>query len=203
MDDPNISPTQPQDQLDTAPSDNEATAEVLEAPQDEAAEEVEVQEPDTAEQEPEPDFTWQASEYVHHHKGIGWYAGLAGVVGLLTIVAVIFKFWLSIGVFIAMGAAIAVYAQKPPRVLTYELDSHNVTIEGKAYPYKNFRSFGVISDIEWHTIDLEPTQRFMPRLTVLFSDEDFDSIVDHLSIHLPRADRQPDVIERLTRYLRF
>lgn len=188
MDDPNTSPVQPQDQLDSAAEENYAPDEAVDVPQ---------------EQESEVAFTWQASEYVHHHKGAGWYAGLVGVVGLLTIVAVIFKFWLSIGVFIAMGAAIAVYAQKPPRVLTYELDDHSVTIEGKAYPYKNFRSFGVISDIEWHTIDLEPTQRFMPRLTVLFSDDDFDSIVDHLSLHLPRADRQPDVIERITRYLRF
>jgi hypothetical protein len=184
MDDLNLPPSQPQDQLEPDPSENEEVVEAPEEPQ-------------------EPTFTWQASEYVHHHKGAGWYVGLAIVVGLLIIVAILFKFWLSIGVFLAMGAAIAVYAQKPPRVLTYELDSDSVTIEGKAYPYKNFRSFGVISDIEWHTIDLEPTQRFMPRLTVLFSDDDFDSIVDHLSAHLPRADRQPDVIERLTRYLRF
>ena len=185
MDDPNISPAQPQNQLNPAPAENDVADEAI------------------IEQTPEPSFTWQASEYVHHHKGAGWYAALAGVVVLLMIVAVIIKSWLGIGVFIAMGAAIAVYAQKPPRVLSYELDSDSVTIEGKAYPYKNFRSFGVISDIEWHTIDLEPTQRFMPRLTVLFSDEDFDSIVDHLSLHLPRVDRQPDMIERITRYLRF
>jgi len=185
MDDPNIPAAQPQDQLDPIPAENDVADEVLD------------------EETPEPAFTWQASEYVHHHKGAGWYAALAGVVVLLMIVAVIIKSWLGIGVFIAMGAAIAVYAQKPPRVLTYELDDHSVTIEGKSYPYKNFRSFGVISDIEWHTIDLEPTQRFMPRLTVLFSNDDFDSIVDHLSLHLPRADRQPDMIERITRYLRF
>jgi len=203
MDDPNSLPVQPQDQLDSSVAENEVTVEPVEAPQTESNQTAQPDELSSEEVEEEPTFTWQASEYVHHHKGAGWYAGLVGVVGLLTIVAVLYKFWLSIGVFIAMGAAIAVYAQKPPRVLTYELDSNSVTIEGKSYPYKNFRSFGVISDIEWHTIDLEPTQRFMPRLTVLFSDEDFDSIVDHLSIHLPRADRQPDVIERLTRYLRF
>ncbi len=148
-------------------------------------------------------FSWQASEYVHHHKGVGWYAGLFLLVAVLLLAAVVFKLWLSVGVFLAMGVAIAVYAHKPPRVLTYELDAKNITIEGKAYPFNTFRSFGVLSDESWHTIDLEPTKRFMPRLTVLFSDEDFDDIVAHLEAHLPRADREPDFVERLTRYLRF
>lgn len=154
-------------------------------------------------EEPVPAFQWQASEFVHHHKGAAWYGALAGGVVVLVFVAILFKFWLSIGVFIAMGAAIAVYANKAPRILTYEIDAHSLSIDGKDYPYRNFRSFGVISDLEWHTIDLEPTQRFMPRLTVLFSDEDFDAIVNHLSEHLPRTDRSPDLIERITRYLRF
>jgi len=148
-------------------------------------------------------ISWQASEYVHHHKGAGWYAVLGLIVFILLAIAVIFKLWLSIGVFIAMGAAIAVYAYKPPRVLSYQLDPHGVTIEGKNYPFETFRSFGVLSDASWHTIDLEPAKRFMPRLNILFGDEDFDNIVAHLEAHLPRADRQPDMVERVTRYLRF
>ena len=177
--------------------------ELVEAVSDEEVYDDANNEPFEGSEPDEPAFSWQASEFVHHHKGIGWYATLAAAVLVLSILAVIFKFWLSIGVFLAMGAAIAVYAHKPPRVLTYGLDADGVSIEGKAYPYKNFRSFGVISDADWHTIDLEPTQRFMPRLTVLFGDDDFDTIVDHLSLHLPRFDRQPDLIERATRYLRF
>lgn len=121
----------------------------------------------------------------------------------LIVVAYIFQLWLSIGVFLAMGAAIAVYAHRPPRVLNYELDSHGITIEGKHYPWTNFRSFGVMSDVEWHAIDLEPTQRFMPRLTMLFGDDDYDRIVEHLLVHLPRVDHEPDLVEKLSRYLRF
>ena len=154
-------------------------------------------------QDPADFLTWQASEYVHHHKGTMWYVSLALIVLGLLAVAVIFKLWLSVAVFVAMGAAIAVYAHKPPRVLTYQLDSVGVTIDGKLYPYETFRSFGVLSDVEWHAMDLEPAQRFMPRLTVLFGDDDFDDIVAHLERHLPRADRDPDLVERMTRYLRF
>ncbi len=159
--------------------------------------------PEVPEEPTQPPYSWQASEYAHHHKGATWYVGLAVIVVVLLAVAVVLKLWLSLAVFAVMGIAIAVYAHKPPRVLTYQLDSKGITIEGKLYPYTAFRSFAVLSDISWHLIDLEPTQRFMPRLSVLFGDEDFDAIVDHLSEHLPRVDRDPDLVERLTRYLRF
>lgn len=153
--------------------------------------------------ESEPAFQWQASEFVQHHKGLGWYALFGVVFVILIVVAVVTQQWLSIAVLMVMAAAVAVYAHKPPRVLLYQLDESGVTIEARHYPYEQFRSFAVLQDEAWHAIDLEPTQRFMPRLTVIFDSEDLQGIVDHLSIHLPRADRQPDLVERLTRYLRF
>ncbi|HSX02832.1 MAG TPA: hypothetical protein VLI05_05995 [Candidatus Saccharimonadia bacterium] len=152
---------------------------------------------------PEEPLVWQASEYVHHDKGIGWYALLAIAVIILLLVAIVLKLWLSIGVFLAMAAAIVVYARKPPRVLEYRVDSSGITIADKTYPYSTFRSYAVLRDLSWHTIDLEPTQRFMPRLSVLFGEEDLEAIVAHLSAHLPRVDRDPDLVERLSRYLRF
>ena len=172
----------------------------VEAVEEEQPEEVTEEEMDQSE---EPAFQWQASEYVQHHKGLGWYSGLSVIVLALLGVAVYTQQWLSIAVFLVMAAAVVVYAHKPPRVLLYQLDSKGIIIEGKSYDYEQFRSFAVLQDESWHAIDLEPTQRFMPRLTIIFDQDDFDSIVDHLTLHLPRADRQPDFVERLTRYIRF
>ncbi len=165
---------------------------------------VDADQPEEQPEQPEqPPFTWQASEYVHHHKGVSWYMGLALLLAVLLGVAIIFKLWLSMGVFVAMGLAIAVYARKPPRLLDYSLSSSGIDISGKDYPYENFRSFSVITDVSWHTIDLEPTQRFMPRLSILFGDDNFDEIVAHLAQYLPRTDREPDFVERASRYFRF
>jgi hypothetical protein len=148
-------------------------------------------------------YSWEASEYVHHHKGMGWYLGLLGLLVVLVAVAVLLKLWLTIGAFLAMALAIVVYARRPPRTLLYELSQKGIKIDGKEYPYSEFRSFGVLKDLEWHTIDLEPVRRFNPRMSILFDNDDFDAIVGHLELHLPRTDRNPDVIERLTRTLRF
>jgi hypothetical protein len=148
-------------------------------------------------------YSWEASEYVHHHKGMGWYLGLLGLLAVLVAAAVLLKLWLTIGAFLVMALAIVVYARRPPRTLLYELSQKGIMIDGKEYPYAEFRSFGVLKDLEWHTIDLEPVRRFNPRMSILFDNDDFDAIVGHLELHLPRTDRNPDVIERLSRTLRF
>jgi hypothetical protein len=148
-------------------------------------------------------FDWQASEYVQHHKGAGWYMAMGAVVLILIGFAVLLRYWLEVAAFVAMGGAIVVYARRAPRTLTYELTRDGITVDGVKMPFTTFRSFGVISDVEWHTIDLVPTKRFSTRLAILFEDADFDTIIGHLELHLPRVDREPDVVERLTRILRF
>lgn len=162
-----------------------------------------VQEQPADEQADEVAFSWQASEYVHHHKSAVWYLGLLSVVAVLVAATVLLHYWLEAGVIVLMGVATVVYASKPPRTLMYELTPQGVVIEGKRYPFGDFRSFGVLADEEWHSIDLEPAKRLRPRITMLFNTEDLDAIVGHLELHLPREDRQPDTIEQLTRYLRF
>ena len=163
------------------------------------------------------EFSWQASEYVQHHKSPLWYAGVVGAVVVLSVGAawlpglimggsaggLNLEFWLSTALFVVMGAAVIIYAQRPPRMMQYDLSADGMAVNGRLYSYHQFRSFSVVRDIAWHAIELEPTQRFMPRMSVLFNDDDFEAIVGHLVGHLPRVDRNPDMIERVTRYLRF
>jgi hypothetical protein len=150
-----------------------------------------------------PLLAWQASEYIHHDKRFGWHflffvALAGGIAG-----AVLTHQWLTIGVLTLMGVALVVYANKRPRVLNYALGERGITIDTKFYDYDSFKSFGVIQDLAWHLIDLEPMRRFMPRLNILFEDTNRDQIIDLLSQRLPREDRQPDLVERAARYLRF
>jgi hypothetical protein len=155
------------------------------------------------EQGPEEPYGWQASEFVHHQKTIVWYVVVGVGVLVLSMIAAALHLWLEIGVFIVMGIAIMVYGSKPPRTLSYELNDKGVHVDEKVYAYEEFRSFGVVHDDAWHSIDLEPTKRLSPRLVLLFGDDDLDAILAHLERHLPREDRQPDLIERITRYVRF
>lgn len=165
--------------------------------------EYEDEEGDGLTEEPEINLSWQASEYIHHQKRPLWYVILFMAVALLLVAGILTHQWSGLVVLAAMTAAVVVYSNKPPRTLNYSLTNDGIVIESKFYEYAQFKSFAVISDVAWHSIDLDPVKRFAPRLTILFGDDDLDSIVEALSKELPRVDRQPDVIERATRFLKF
>jgi len=148
-------------------------------------------------------FSWQASEFIHHQKQFGWYGLFALAVVVMVGVALVTHQWFSAAVFVAMAGTLAVYAKKEPRTLSYRLDEDGVTVGQKLYHFDQFRSFSVFNDVAWHSIDLDPTQRFLPRLTLIFESKDLGSIEPILSAYLPRIDRQPDLVERLTRSLKF
>jgi hypothetical protein len=197
--------TEPVPESATEPElDSEPVADVPPADED-APLEIEDLTPEELEylRDSEVAFSWQASEYVHHKKGALWYLILGGGLLVAILVLVWLQYWLTVAAFVVMGAAVILYASKPPRVLMYELTPKGITIEGRHHVYSEFRSFGVVPDESWHTIDLEPVKRLNPRLSVLFDEQDYDEIVAHLELHLPRVDREPDIVERLTRTLRF
>lgn len=161
------------------------------------------EEPEQSQSVPEMAYSWEASEFVHHHKSMLWYAVMWSAIIALAAIAVWLHLWLEIGVFVLMGIAILVYASKAPRTLLYELGPDGIHIDGKLYAYTAFRSFSVSQEPEWHSVDLEPVKRFSPRVVMLYDPEDYDPIVGHLEVHLPREDREPDMIEKITRAVRF
>ena len=106
-------------------------------------------------------------------------------------------------VILLMAIAVTIYARRTPNVLNYSLQANGIIIDQKFYPYTDFRAFAVVPDKGWLTIELDPLRRFMPRLTIFFDRDDTEAITGILEQHLPRNDRQPDFIERLSRYLKF
>ncbi len=153
--------------------------------------------------DPVPSFSWEASEFVHHAKSFQWYLGLWLFLGVFCVILGFLQQWLSVVVLVVMGVAVVVYSRKEPRTLQYAMDAKGISINGKLSPYSHFRSYNVQAEVGWQEIDLEPTQRFSPRLTLLADAEHFDQIEAILAQHLPRVDRDPDLMERVSRYIKF
>ncbi len=159
--------------------------------------------------EPQPasdgptEFSWHASEFIHHQKKPMWYVFFGLIIIALVVITILTSQWFSAAVFAVMAVALVVYANKEPRLLNYHLGASGITIDQKLYHYNQFRSFAIFNDVAWHSIDLDPLQRFQPRLTVMFESNDLPHIESILSTHLPRIDREPDLVERLTRTLKF
>lgn len=148
-------------------------------------------------------ISWEASEYVHHHKNPLWFVGLATVAALFFGVSVFLQAWTFAALVVVMTVAIVYFAVRPPRSLRYKLSASGLQINEHFYGYKEFRSFGVIQDGGLFSIMLLPVKRFMPALTVYFAQEDGEKIVDILGARLPMEQLKQDPIDRLMRNLRF
>jgi hypothetical protein len=165
-------------------------------------------EPETAttywQGDPTDSISWTASEFIAHHKSLGWYVLLnLGVVALAAIVWFITKDVFASTVLVFAGIVLSLYGARKPRQLQYQVDDHGLTIQERHYGYQGFRSFSVTMDGPFATIGLMPLKRFSPLLTLYCDPQDEDNIIAILSRHLPHEDRKPDAIDSLMRRIRL
>jgi hypothetical protein len=146
---------------------------------------------------------WDASEYIHHQKGFGWYLVLGFIVLVLTGLSIWAQNWTFAVLTIVMGIATAVYAGRSPGQVHYALTAQGLQIDQKHYNYSDFRAFGILPDGGLFSIVLIPTKRFMPAITIYFAEQDGERIVDVLGASLPMEKLDHDPIDKLMRRLHF
>jgi len=147
---------------------------------------------------------WTASEFVAHQKSIGWYLlfggmGLVVAIGVFVITHDVFSV-----VVIGLLAGVLGYAtSRKPRVMTYRLDRGGLTIGQKFHPYGEFKSFSLIDEGAFASITFEPMKRFLPPVSIYFSPEDEQKIVNALASHLPMRPAGREMFDQMLRRIRF
>lgn len=151
----------------------------------------------------EKSVSWEASEYILHHKDTGWFVILGSVsVALAVLLYFVVDIWAAI-VVIMMSVTIIVYAQRKPEVLNYSLTTEGLSIGNKNYTFSQFKSFNILHDGGVESIEFMPLKRFMPGISIYFDTAHKDQIIDILSLQLPHEDKEPDFVDRIARRLRF
>ena len=147
---------------------------------------------------------WQATEYIHHDKSVGWFSVFSLVVIVFILIAIFLIKSVTFAILVpVMAAALVVYSYRPPRVIDYTLSRQGLHINDRLYSFSEFKSFGVIRDDGEYSIMLIPTKRFRPGVTVYFPEEAGEAIVDMLGARLPMQELKLDIIDKLTRKLRM
>ena len=102
-----------------------------------------------------------------------------------------------------MGVALGAFAVRKPKQLQYELNDSGLRVGDKFYDYRAFKSFSVEREGNFNCLNLLPLKRFMPVLSIYYSAEDEEKIMDIIGTYLPFEEHKLDQIERLSRRLRF
>lgn len=159
---------------------------------------------DVSSQVGDEEIAWNASEFVEHEKSPEWYFAMVGI----SVVAMIVTFLITRDWFNAVIVAVAavlfgVSAARPPRHLQYLISDHGVGVGRRFYVYTDFRSYSLLDEGPMHSIILMPLKRFMPPISLYFDPADEDRIAEVLAAHLPFAEHEHELTERLMRRIRF
>lgn len=148
-------------------------------------------------------ISWTASEFIAHSKTFGWYA----ILGMITVALAVGAFFLADLVSAIIVVIVAILfgymASRKPRELPYIVDSTGVHVDKKLYSYNNFKSFSIIQEEGIESIWLMPLQRFAPGLSIYFSPQEGQKIVNYLGNYLPYEERKLDAVDKLMHRIRF
>jgi hypothetical protein len=148
-------------------------------------------------------ISWTASEFIAHSKTFGWYA----ILGLITIVLAGLGYYfadvVTAVVIIIVALLFGYMASRKPRELPYKIDDQGVLVDKKLYPYSGFKSFSIIQEEGIESIWLMPLQRFAPGLSIYFSPQEGQKIVNLLGNYLPFEERKLDAVDKLMHRIRF
>ena len=141
---------------------------------------------------------WEGTEYVHSSRSAKWYI----IFGIVTVAAVVAAIMLLKSITFAilipvMVVALLVYVRRAPDVLQYTLSRKGIHVNDKLFTFDQFKSFGVVSYNDSHSVVLTPRKRFQIGQTLYFPEEIGEQLVDMLAERLPMKEVAPDAIDRL------
>ena len=149
-------------------------------------------------------LTWSASEFHAHDKSSSWYMLLA--LATIVVSAVLYFLTKSIVtpvVVVIGGIMLGVFGTHKPNQIDYGVDSHGIRIGTKDYAYEEFRLFVVTPQSIYPEVTLIPTKRFMPSLSLRYTPEVEDEVLNILADHLPSEVRRLDLVDNLMQHIRF
>ena len=148
-------------------------------------------------------ISWEASESIHHERDGFWVIGFISVVAILLGLSVWQQQWTFTALIVIMAIVLVVYIRRPTRVLRYSLSFDGLHIGEQFYGFDEFRSFGILEEGALFSVMLMPTKRFGQAMTIYFTEDEGEKIVDILGAYLPMEDLHLDVLDNLLRRLRL
>lgn len=150
-------------------------------------------------------LSWQGHEYVHTEKTPDWYWALgliavAGAVASLLFNNVLFAVLILFGAF-----ALALFAAREPKEVTFTLTQRGLRVNDVLYPYQSLESFAVdeLSKNHIPKLIIESKRMFTPTLIIPLENVEEDHVHDFLLDFLPEEEHVEPVSHRIMEWLGF
>jgi hypothetical protein len=149
-------------------------------------------------------LSWQAPEFRHYEKNIGWYVTLFAI-AILIIGYELFQqdFFgaLTIGI---LTFFVLLFGRQRPQVVTIELTAKAVKIEDFYIPYKSIRHFWIVNNSSHKTLNIETTAYLNRFFLLELEDQDPEAVRELLLQVLPEHSSTEETFsQRLRHRLKF
>ena len=150
-------------------------------------------------------ISWEAHEFRHYPKTLGWYVALVGVFVMLIAFFVIVESDIFAAVCLALICGLVIiFARKVPERVTIELNEHGVRFGTLVYPYKQLKYFWVVNNDRHQTVNFH-TSAFINNVVILeLENQDPVAVKNFLLRFLPEhteTDETPT--QRIMHKLKF
>lgn len=153
--------------------------------------------PEEVAQDQPKEVSWQASEYVSHQRGIGWYAGFASVVFIISAAII---YWqrdiFSVIVLLLLSGSLLYFINAKPNNRTYIIDDDGFSIGELLLPFGSFRSFSIQAERGLYLLTFRPLKRFGLPTEAYMTRAEVDAAVAILQRHLPLEEREANLIDK-------
>jgi len=154
--------------------------------------------------QPEHIVAWTASEFIAHQKDSRWYMAVIGItIVLAAAVRLLTHDNISTVMVVILGIVFCVAGARKPRMLSYAISEDGIEAGERFYPFADFKSFSVVHDGPFSSIELMPVKRFMPMTSIYCSPETEDEAIDLLAEFVPYEERDHSLIDVFARRIRF
>lgn len=149
------------------------------------------------------EITWEAEEYISHDHNVGWYIGFSIICIGLIILAAFLQWWSFLILVVLSAVVILISIFRPPRKISYTLNSEGLTEDKELHPYSLYRAFGILKEGKAYSAILIPKKRFGIQTKVYFPKKNGEAIVDMLGARLPMEEIKLDFLDKIVNLLRI
>jgi hypothetical protein len=131
-------------------------------------------------------ISWDAWEFKHYAKSLGWYVTLVSVFILLIAFFIIVESDIFAAVSLGIiGILIIIFSRQLPQRVTIELTEKGVHFGNLFYPYKQLKYFWVVNNDRHKTVNFT-TSALVNNVVILeLENEDPEEVSDFLLKYLP------------------
>lgn len=150
-------------------------------------------------------IAWQAPEFRHYEKNLGWYVTLSGITVLIVgFFVVVQSDYFAAASLAILAILITLFARQKPQIVNIELSGRGIKFGNIMFPYKQLRYFWVVNN-QTHKNVIFHTTAFLNNTVILeLEDQNPDEVREFLLQHLPEHEEtQETPVQKIMHKIKF